>query len=89
MTGHSRAAPLIWLTVWKEELADRRNDYEDACLVRLAETMPTGCRVPILADRGFGNQKLFAFLGELVFGYVIRFRGNIRAVGADGETNQP
>ena len=40
----------------------------------------------ILADRGFGDQKLFAFLGELGFGYVIRFRGNIRVAAEDGET---
>ena len=40
----------------------------------------------ILADRGFGDQKLFAFLGELGFGYVIRFRGNIRVTDASGET---
>jgi len=86
VTGHGRAAPLIWLSVWKEEIATRRNDYEDACLRRLAETMPSGCRVTIPADRGFGDQKLFAFLGELGFGYVIRFRGNIRVAAADGET---
>ena len=46
-----------------------------------------GCRVTILADRGFGDQKLFAFLGELGFGYVIRFRGNSRVTAEDGETN--
>ena len=84
VTGHGRAAPLIWLTVWKEEIATRRNDYEDACLRRLAETLQ-GCRVTILADRGFGDQKLFAFLTEVGFGYVIRFRGNIRVTDADGE----
>jgi hypothetical protein len=72
VTGHGRAAPLIWLSVWKEEIATRRNDYEDACLRRLAETMPQSYRVTILADRGFGDQKLFAFLAELGFGYVIR-----------------
>ena len=86
MTGHGRASPLIWLTVWKEEIATRRNDYENACLRRLAETMLAGCRVTILADRGFGDQKLFAFLAELGFGYVIRFRGNIRVADATGET---
>lgn len=85
VTGHGRAAPLIWLSVWKEEIATRRNDYEDACLRRLAETLPAGCRVTILADRGFGDQKLFAFLGELGFGYVIRFRGNIHVTDAHGE----
>jgi hypothetical protein len=77
VSSHGRAAPLIWLTVWKEEIATRRNDYEGACLRRLAETIPPDCRVTILADRGFGDQKLFAFLTELDFAYVIRFRGNI------------
>jgi hypothetical protein len=86
VTGHGRAAPLIWLTVWKDEIATRRNDYEDACLRRLTETLPSGCRVTILADRGFGDQRLFGFLAELGFGYVIRFRGNIGVTTADGET---
>jgi len=86
VTGHGRAAPLLWLSVWQEEIATRRNDYEDACLRRLAETLPPGCRVTILADRGFGDQKLFAFLAELGFGHVIRFRGNIHVTDAHGET---
>ena len=86
VSGHGRAAPLLWLSIWKEEIATRRNDYEDACLRRLAELVPPGCRVTILADRGFGDQKLFAFLGELGFGYVIRFRGNIHVTAKDGET---
>jgi len=88
VTGHGRAAPLIWLTVWKEEIATRRNDYEDACLRRLAETTPPDCRVTILADRGFGDQKLFAFLQTLGFGYVIRFRGNIHVTDAEGQSKQ-
>src|SRR4051812_12011928 len=67
VTGHGRAAPLLWLNIWKEEIATRRNDYEDACLCRLAKLVPPGCRVTILADRGFGDQKLFAFLSELGF----------------------
>lgn len=86
VTGHGRAAPLLWLSVWKDELRDQRNDLEDACLRRLAELVPAGCRVTILADRGFGDQKLFSFLPTLGFGYVIRFRGNIRVTAADGET---
>ena len=86
VTGHGRAAPLLWLTVWKEELKNRRNDYEDACLRRLSELVPPGCRVAILADRGFGDQKLFAFLAKLGFDYVIRFRGNIRVTDGDGQS---
>jgi len=86
VTGHGRALPLLWLTVWKDELKDHRNDFEDACLRRLADLVASGCRVTILADRGFGDQKLFAFLAELGFGYVIRFRGNIHVADADGTT---
>jgi len=86
VTRHGRAPPLIWLTVSKDELKDRRNDYEDLCLSRLAAVLPEGVAVTILADRGFGDTKLFAFLDELGFAYVIRFRGNIHVTAADGET---
>jgi len=86
VSRHGRATPLLWLTVSKHELKDRRNDYEDLCLSRLAEVLPEGVAVTILADRGFGDTKLFAFLAELGFAYVIRFRGNIQVTAADGET---
>jgi hypothetical protein len=86
VTDHGRAMPLLWLSVWKDELKDRRNDFEDACLLRLSQLIPPGCRVTILADRGFGDHKLFAHLADLGFGYVIRFRGNIHVTDASGET---
>jgi hypothetical protein len=70
VTRHGRATPLIWLTVSKDELKDRRNDWEDLCLSRLAEVLPEGVAVTILADRGFGDTKLFAFLDELGFAYM-------------------
>jgi hypothetical protein len=62
VTRHGRATPLLWLTVDKDELKNRRNDFEDACLARLKECLPEGVAVTILADRGFGDVKLFAFL---------------------------
>jgi hypothetical protein len=86
VTGHGRAAPLIGITLWKDELKDRRNDFEDACLRRLADLGPSGCRVTILADRGFGDQKLFADLATRGFGDVIRLRGNIHVTDANGTT---
>src|SRR6202046_1885468 len=86
VTEHGRALPLLWLSVWKDELKDQRNDIEDTCLRGLSEGIPPGCRVTILADRGFGDQKLFAYLGRLGFDYVIRFRGNIHVTDADGQT---
>jgi DDE family transposase len=86
VTTHGRATPLLWLTVWKEELAEQRNAFEDACLARLRQLVRSDCAVTILADRGFGDHKLFALLDELGFGYVIRFRGNIHVTDAAGET---
>ena len=50
ITNHGRATPLLWLTVLKDELKDKRNDYEDLCLARLAEVLPEGVAVTILAD---------------------------------------
>ncbi len=42
----------------------------------------------ILADRGFGDVKLFGFLEELCFGYVIRFRGDAQVSAANAETRR-
>jgi Transposase DDE domain len=42
--------------------------------------------VTILADRGFGDHKLFAYLADLGFAYVIRFRGNIHVTDTCGKT---
>lgn len=85
VTSHGRAMPLLWLSMLKDELKARRNDIEDSCLARLHEVLPAGTKVTVLADRGFGDHKLFAFLTDLGFGYVIRFRGNIHVTAADGE----
>ena len=86
ITRHGRATPLLWLTVDKDELKNQRNDFEDLCLARLKALPPQGVAVTILADRGFGDVKLFEFLETLGFEYVIRFRGNIHVTAADGET---
>jgi hypothetical protein len=84
VTRHGRATPLVWLSVLKDELKDARNDCEDACLRRLAELLPDGVRATLLADRGFADTKLFGFLGELGFDYVIRLKSNTKLSAADG-----
>ena len=82
---HGRTTPLVWLTVDTATLKNRRNGYEYQVLVRLAEVLPADVHVCIVADRGFGDHKLYRVLTEeLKFDFVIRFRGNIR-VTADGE----
>src|SRR6266700_321017 len=54
---------------------------------RLAKALPADVKVLIVADRGFGDQKLYRFLTEeLKFDYLIRFRGNIAVTSAEGET---
>ncbi len=67
-------------------MKNQRNDFEDLCLSRLKALLPEDVVVKILADRGFGDVKLFEFLDSLGFRYVIRFRGDIHVSAADGET---
>ena len=87
MTGHGRATPLVWLTVDTATLKNNRNDYEYRVLVRLADMLPAGTKVCVVADRGFGDRKLYRVLTEeLHFDYVIRFRGNIKVTAAGGES---
>ena len=86
LSRHGRATPLVWLTVDKAALKNRRNGYEYQVLVRLAEILPADVRVRIVADRGFGDHKLYRVLTEeLKFDFVIRFRGNITVTATDGE----
>jgi hypothetical protein len=45
-----------------------------------AKVLPDRIEVTILTDRGFADAKLFGFLDDLGFGYVIRFRPKSRSV---------
>ena len=84
ISNHGRATPLLWFSVFKAELEGKRNDIEDMCLVRLKEALPDDVKATILVDRGFGDAKLFGFLGKLGFEYVVRFRGDVYVTAADG-----
>jgi len=88
ISNHGRATPLLWFSVFKAELEGKRNDIEDMCLARLKEALPDDVKATILADRGFGDAKLFGFLEELGFEYVVRFRANVFVTAADGETRR-
>ena len=77
VTAHGRATPLLWKTVEKSQLKKRRSEYELAVVERLHEILPTDVDIMMLADRGFGDQKLFDYLNTLGWSYAIRFKQNI------------
>lgn len=79
VTHHGRATPLVWKTYESSDLRDNRNAYEDEVLITLMEFLPPDTKVVLLADRGFGDIKLYQYLEqELGWDFVIRFRGNIK-----------
>lgn len=86
VTSHGRATPLLWQTVRKSELEGWRNAHEDELLIRLRKLVAEHVRVTVLADRGFGDCKLYALLDELHFNFVIRFRQCIQVTDVIGET---
>jgi len=77
VTTHGRATPLAWKTVKKSTLRGHRTAYEHAMVERLALAIPPDVSIELLADRGFGDQKLYQLLQTLHWDYTIRFRGNI------------
>ncbi|MEO5927842.1 MAG: IS4 family transposase [Patescibacteria group bacterium] len=85
ITSHGRATPLIWRTVRKSELKTHRNSHEYDVIQRLHEIVPGSVDITVLADRGFGDQKLFSLLTTLGWGFAIRFRGVIK-VSHQGRT---
>ena len=84
ITNHGRATPLVWMTVSKTTLKNRRNDYEYRLIERLHECVSSEVAITLLADRGFGDQKLYRFLQTLGWDFVIRFRGAIQVEDATG-----
>ena len=86
VTGHGRSTPLLWKTVASSTLKGNQRRYEYELLCRLREVLPAGVKVTVVADRGFGDCKLFyALTTELAFEYVIRLRGDIYVTSAAGE----
>lgn len=77
VTSHGRATPLAWKTVRKSTLRGKRTRYEHEMVERLARAIDPRVAVELLADRGFGDQKLYNLLQTLHWDYTIRFRGVI------------
>ena len=88
-TGHGRSTALLWKTVRRSALKDKRNDHEDELLALLAAVLPEGVRATVVADRGFADSKLFVFLKEeLGFDYLIRLRANLYVEAESGEARK-
>ena len=67
----------------KSELKNQRNEHEYQVIRRLHELLPVDTKITLLADRGFGDQKLFTYLGLLGWSYAIRFRQAIHLTVAE------
>ena len=78
ITTHGRSTALAWRTIYKRALESRRSEHERELLTLFRDALPSGVKVTVLADRGFGSRKLYADLQELGFDFVIRFRGRIK-----------
>ena len=86
LTGHGRATPLMWRTVQAWTLKVNQRRYEEELLRALRKPMPSGVKVTVVADRGFGNRPVIQCLSEeLGFEYVLRPRGDIYITSAKGE----
>lgn len=86
ITSHGRATPLLWKTVTKSTIEGWRNTHEDDLLALFANLRPQQTkRVTVLADRGFGDQKLYTLLGSMGLDFIIRFRGVISVEASDGK----
>lgn len=76
ITSHGRATPLAWKTYPTTNLKGRMKGYECEFIDSLARAIPSDVAIELLADRGFGDQKLYEILDLLGWDYTIRFRQN-------------
>mgnify|MGYP001462709859 FL=1 len=86
VTRHGRATALIWKTYKKSDLEGHRTQWEHDLVVQLHAGISPNVNITLLADRGFGDQKLYALLTLLGWDFAIRFRGGILVENAAGET---
>jgi hypothetical protein len=71
----TRAIPVLWRVVEKENPNYSQNQEEERLLEKLKNLIPPGIEAIILADRGFGRVELFKKLELLGFKYIIRISG--------------
>ena len=74
-----RSTPLCWASCEGHTYDGQRsrNAFEESLLLVLRSMVPTGVKVIILADRGFGRCALAAFLRRHGFNYLIRIQPKV------------
>lgn len=72
-----RALPLSWLILEHKSTSVAFEDYKHI-LVEAAAILPKGCRVILLADRGFDDEDLMRQARDLGWGFRIRLKSSVR-----------
>jgi len=86
VTSHGRATPLAWRTHARATLKGHQKRYEYELIEQLHGWLDPHVEITLLADRGFGDQKLYDYLMALGWDFVIRFRAGITVTAANGES---
>jgi hypothetical protein len=68
-----RALPVSWVVLASQSATVALEDYQ-IILKEAARVLPTGCRVILLADRGFFDQKLLMLARDLGWSFRIRLK---------------
>jgi hypothetical protein len=76
-----RALPLSWLVLEHPSTSVAFEDYRPI-LSEAAAILPKGCRIVLLADRGFDDQDLFCQARDLGWGFRVRLKSSIRVYRA-------
>lgn len=73
-----RAVPLVWASYTTGQLHRSQNSFEEGLLRLLITMLPSGVKLILLADRGFGRAELARTCEELQIRYLIRIKPDVR-----------
>lgn len=73
-----RAVPLLWASYTDGQLHRSQNSFEESLLRLLTTMLPSGVKLILLADRGFGRTELAKTCEELKIRYLIRIKPDVR-----------
>ena len=71
-----RALPLSWIVLTSQSASVALTDYK-TILEQAASLLPDDCQVVLLADRGFGDVKLFRLARDLGWSFRVRLKQDI------------